>query len=116
MLLLSHNFSVHSIGDSVGGKPLWTIQLGLRSQVHSAKSVKVKYIAGIHGNDRVNTELLLQFIGTLCENYKQDFMITQVSIYLYKKERTNNLCNDNVFIILNFWANQTVLPYDNMVI
>ena len=51
----------------------------LRTQDRRTDPVKMKFVAGIHGNDRINTELLLQLIATLCENYGEDYTITKVS-------------------------------------
>ena len=42
---------------------------------------KVKFVGGIHGNDLAGVQLLLQLAQHLCENYKADYFITEVSIF-----------------------------------
>lgn len=41
---------------------------------------KVVLLSGIHGNEAVGKELLIQLAFHFCENYRHDFFITEVNI------------------------------------
>ena len=68
-----------SIGDSVGSRTIYAIKLSVNNEVRKLDPVRVSFVAGTHANDRINTELLLQFVANLCKNYKKDFFIKNVS-------------------------------------
>ena len=53
--------------------------IGEKPEIHTAGHPEVKFSAGIHGDAPVGRELLLELISYLCENYDNDYFITQVS-------------------------------------
>ena len=67
-----------SIGRSVHGRSLWVLELHATPGKHMATHPEVRLVAGIHGNERVGPELLLQLAKMMCANYGSDYTITQV--------------------------------------
>ena len=47
--------------------------------VHVPGRPEVKFVAGIHGNEMVGQELLVQLIHHLVFNYGRDYSVTKVS-------------------------------------
>lgn len=76
-------FSVHSIGKSSSGhRDLWVLELtSLTSDPSDPQEgqPEVKLVAGLHGNDLVGREVLLQLAQYLCEAYDKDDGVKNVS-------------------------------------
>ena len=74
-----NNFDVfHSIGKSVQQRDLWEFELTHRPGSHVPGQPEVRFIAGLHGNDLVGREVLLQFATYLCEAYNKDDAVKKV--------------------------------------
>lgn len=78
-------FSTNSIGKSVENRDLWMIDIG---KADSIKDSHVLFIGGIHGNEALTTELLLQLANDLCINYQKDYAIKRVSMVTRKWSST----------------------------
>jgi len=61
---------LYSIGKSVEGRDLWVVAV---SRYFDLALPKVKLVAGLHGNDMVGREVLLQFAKSLCSRYSTDY-------------------------------------------
>ena len=71
----------HSIGKSVQGRDLWVLELSSSDpKKYLLSQPEVRLVAGIHGNERVGPELLLQLAHALCKNYGSDYTISRVSV------------------------------------
>ncbi|OWF53104.1 carboxypeptidase D-like isoform X2 [Mizuhopecten yessoensis] len=68
--------NLHSIGKSPKSHDLWMLDIGSKKPSDPSLT-HVLFVGGIHGNEVVPTELLLQLAYDLCENYKKDFLITK---------------------------------------
>ncbi len=68
----------YSIGKSVEGRALWVLEFNKAPGQHQPGTPEVKFVAGIHGNDLVTQELLLELANHLCANYKKDYFVTEV--------------------------------------
>jgi len=63
-----------SIGKSVEGRDLWVLSLGLPPGGESLP--KVKLVAGLHGNDVIGREILIQLAKTICREYQEYYRET----------------------------------------
>lgn len=70
-----HHFS---IGKSVEGRDLWLMQIGTSPEKHVPGRPEVLLVSGLHGNEMVGRELLLELMSHLCTNYDKDYFLTQV--------------------------------------
>lgn len=72
--------SICSLGKTQEKRDVMMLNIG--HQDNKDKFVShVLMIAGIHGNEAVGPELLLQIAIDICENNGKDFMISKVCIY-----------------------------------
>ncbi|XP_064619385.1 carboxypeptidase D-like isoform X2 [Lineus longissimus] len=71
--------SMKSIGKSVKNRDIWVLQVGSpQNRVHRPGVPSVKLVAGVHGNEPVGREILLEFISYLCKQYGDDWAITEL--------------------------------------
>ncbi|XP_057694558.1 carboxypeptidase D [Corythoichthys intestinalis] len=79
---LTHNYtkitSLQSLGHSVEFRTIWALEISNNPGVAEPSEPKVRYVAGIHGNAPVGTELLLHFAALLCHNYGKSPDITKL--------------------------------------
>ncbi|XP_072318667.1 carboxypeptidase D isoform X1 [Eucyclogobius newberryi] len=82
MRALSLNFpkitSLRSLGQSVEIRTIWALEISNRPHEAEPSEPKVRFVAGIHGNAPVGTELLLEFAALLCINYGKNSIITRL--------------------------------------
>ena len=60
------------------GRDLWLMQIGMTPDEHVPGRSEILLVSGIHGNERVGREMLLELMLHLCSNYEQDYALTQV--------------------------------------
>lgn len=68
----------YDIGKSTQGKAIRVVELSDNPGLHEPGEPEFKYVAGIHGNERVGTEMLLMLIRYLCMNYGSDDLVTKI--------------------------------------
>ncbi|XP_072163837.1 carboxypeptidase D-like [Diadema setosum] len=73
-----HLTHLESIGESVEGRPLLVLELGIKPGSHQPGRPEVKFIGSIHGNEPVGRELLLALADFLLINYGKDDSITKL--------------------------------------
>ena len=66
-----------SLGQSVQGRELWALRLSAAGDAEAAKPA-VKYVATMHGDEPLGTELCLYFIDWLLTDYGSDPRITRL--------------------------------------
>lgn len=69
---------------------IWALEITNTPEVPEPSKPKIRFVAGIHGNAPVGTELLLEFAAYLCINYGKNAAVTTV--------RQSHLTNDNLFV------------------
>ena len=67
-----------SLGQSVEYRQIWSLEISKTPNVSEPEEPKIRFVAGIHGNAPVGTELLLALAEFLCLNYKKNPAVTQV--------------------------------------
>ena len=72
------SISYFSIGKSVEGRDIWLMQIGTAPEKHIPGRPEVLLMSGVHGNEMVGRELLLELMSHLCQNYQNDYVLTQV--------------------------------------
>ncbi|XP_037533421.1 carboxypeptidase D [Nematolebias whitei] len=79
---LTLNFSnitkLHSLGQSVEFRTIWALEITNNPEEAEPSKPKVRFVAGIHGNAPVGTDLLLEFAAFLCINYHKNPAITKL--------------------------------------
>ncbi|KAI7800654.1 carboxypeptidase D [Triplophysa rosa] len=70
--------SLHSLGQSVEFRTIWALEISNNPKVQEPSEPKIRFVAGIHGNAPVGTELLLEFAASLCINYGKNAAITRL--------------------------------------
>ncbi|XP_067306751.1 carboxypeptidase D-like isoform X2 [Pseudorasbora parva] len=70
--------SLHSLGQSVEFRTIWALEISNNPKVQEPSEPKIRFVAGIHGNAPVGTELLLEFAASLCINYGKNAAITKL--------------------------------------
>uniref|UniRef100_A0A3Q2Y7G1 Carboxypeptidase D n=1 Tax=Hippocampus comes TaxID=109280 RepID=A0A3Q2Y7G1_HIPCM len=70
--------SLQSLGHSVEFRTIWALEISNNPGEAEPSEPKVRFVAGIHGNAPVGTELLLEFAAMLCINYGKNSVITRV--------------------------------------
>ena len=60
------------------GRDLWLMEVGMTPDEHVSGRPEILLVSGIHGNERVGREMLLELMVHLCSNYAQDYALTQV--------------------------------------
>ncbi|KAL0174488.1 hypothetical protein M9458_030456, partial [Cirrhinus mrigala] len=56
---------------------IWALEISNNPKVQEPSEPKIRFVAGIHGNAPVGTELLLEFAASLCINYGKNAAITR---------------------------------------
>lgn len=70
--------SLRSFGQSVEFRTIWALEISNKPGEAEPSEPKVRFVAGIHGNAPVGTELLLEFATFLCMNYGKNPVITRL--------------------------------------
>ncbi|XP_041796118.1 carboxypeptidase D isoform X2 [Chelmon rostratus] len=70
--------SLHSLGQSVEFRTIWALEISNKPGEAEPSEPKIRFVAGIHGNAPVGTELLLEFAAFLCINYGKNPTITRL--------------------------------------
>ncbi|XP_037124503.1 carboxypeptidase D [Syngnathus acus] len=70
--------SLQSLGHSVEFRTIWALEISNNPGVPQPSKPKVRFVAGIHGNAPVGTELLLEFAAMLCINYGKNLVISRL--------------------------------------
>ncbi|KAK3560968.1 hypothetical protein QTP86_023158 [Hemibagrus guttatus] len=70
--------SLRSLGQSVEFRTIWALEISNNPEVPEPSEPKIRFVAGIHGNAPVGTELLLEFAAYLCINYGKNAAITRL--------------------------------------
>lgn len=66
------------MGQSVEFRQIWSLEISNKPNQSEPEEPKVRFVAGIHGNAPVGTELLLALAEFLCMNYKKNAAVTKV--------------------------------------
>ncbi|XP_041851854.1 carboxypeptidase D isoform X2 [Melanotaenia boesemani] len=69
---------LHSLGQSVEYRTIWALEISNKPKEAEQSEPKIRFVAGIHGNAPVGTELLLEFAAFLCINYGKNPAITKL--------------------------------------
>ncbi|KAE8622096.1 hypothetical protein XENTR_v10005094 [Xenopus tropicalis] len=67
-----------SLGQSVEFRHIWSLEISNKPNTSEPSEPKIRFVAGVHGNAPVGTELLLTFAEFLCLNYKKSNAITKL--------------------------------------
>ncbi|XP_063812032.1 carboxypeptidase D [Pseudophryne corroboree] len=66
------------LGQSVEYRYIWSLEISNKPNISEPDEPKIRFVAGVHGNAPVGTELLLTFAEFLCLNYKKNNAITKL--------------------------------------
>ncbi|XP_061575270.1 carboxypeptidase D [Cololabis saira] len=69
---------LHSLGQSVEFRTIWALEISNKPAEAEPSEPKIRFVAGVHGNAPVGTELLLEFATFLCINYGKNPAITKL--------------------------------------
>ncbi|XP_075024719.1 carboxypeptidase D [Calonectris borealis] len=67
-----------SLGQSVEFRQIWSLEISNKPNQSEPEEPKIRFVAGIHGNAPVGTELLLALAEFLCMNYKKNAAVTKL--------------------------------------
>jgi carboxypeptidase D len=70
--------ALYDIGESVQNRKLWVLEISGNPGRHDPGEPEVKLVGGIHGEEAISKEILLQFIKLLCEKYDKDPELTKL--------------------------------------
>uniref|UniRef100_A0A3B4TBF9 Carboxypeptidase D n=2 Tax=Seriola dumerili TaxID=41447 RepID=A0A3B4TBF9_SERDU len=70
--------SLQSLGQSVEFRTIRALEISNKPEEAEPSEPKIRFVAGIHGNAPVGTELLLEFAAFLCINYGKNPAITRL--------------------------------------
>ncbi|XP_056138809.1 carboxypeptidase D [Lampris incognitus] len=70
--------SRRSLGQSLEFRTIWALEISNKPDEAEPSEPKIRFVAGIHGNAPVGTELLLEFAAFLCINYGKNPAITRL--------------------------------------
>uniref|UniRef100_A0A3Q1G7H1 Carboxypeptidase D, a n=1 Tax=Acanthochromis polyacanthus TaxID=80966 RepID=A0A3Q1G7H1_9TELE len=70
--------TLHNLGHSVEFRTIWALEISDKPKDPEPSEPKIRFVAGIHGNAPVGTELLLEFAAFLCINYGKNPVITRL--------------------------------------
>uniref|UniRef100_A0A674HRG4 Carboxypeptidase D n=1 Tax=Taeniopygia guttata TaxID=59729 RepID=A0A674HRG4_TAEGU len=70
--------SARGLGQSVEFRQIWSLEISNKPNESEPEEPKIRFVAGIHGNAPVGTELLLTLAEFLCMNYKKNDAITKL--------------------------------------
>lgn len=73
-----HITYLHSLGQSVEYRTIWALEISNKPGESEPSKPNIRFVAGIHGNAPVGTELLLEFAAFLCINYGKNPAITKL--------------------------------------
>nr|KAF6455481.1 carboxypeptidase D [Rousettus aegyptiacus] len=73
-----HITNLTSLGQSAEYRHIWSLEISNKPNVSEPEEPKIRFVAGIHGNAPVGTELLLALAEFLCLNYKKNPAVTQL--------------------------------------
>lgn len=79
------------MGQSVEFRTIWALEISNKNKEPKQSKPKIRFVAGIHGNAPVGTELLLEFATFLCINYGKNPIITKVCLCTPVINRTVDL-------------------------
>ncbi|KAF7656642.1 hypothetical protein LDENG_00038270, partial [Lucifuga dentata] len=66
------------LGQSVEFRTIWALEISNKPEEAEPSEPKIRFVAGIHGNAPVGTELLMEFAAFLCINYGKNPAITRL--------------------------------------
>uniref|UniRef100_A0A3P8ZNA0 Peptidase M14 domain-containing protein n=1 Tax=Esox lucius TaxID=8010 RepID=A0A3P8ZNA0_ESOLU len=69
---------LRSLGHSVEFRTIWALEISNKPDEPEPSKPKIRFVAGIHGNAPVGTELLREFAAFLCINYGKNPAITRL--------------------------------------
>ncbi|XP_063002757.1 carboxypeptidase D [Elgaria multicarinata webbii] len=70
--------NLSSLGQSREFRHIWSLEISNKPNKSEPEEPKIRFVAGIHGNAPVGTELLLALAEFLCMNYKKNPAITKL--------------------------------------
>ncbi|XP_044285870.1 carboxypeptidase D isoform X1 [Varanus komodoensis] len=70
--------NLSSLGQSREFRHIWSLEISNKPNRSEPEEPKIRFVAGIHGNAPVGTELLLALAEFLCMNYKKNPAITKL--------------------------------------
>ncbi|XP_067136764.1 carboxypeptidase D-like [Centruroides vittatus] len=70
--------NIYSIGQTKQKRDIWVLEIGMPPQKHLPGRPEIMYSAGLHGNEIITTELLLQFATFILTHYGKDTTITNL--------------------------------------
>ncbi|XP_023220192.1 carboxypeptidase D-like [Centruroides sculpturatus] len=70
--------NIYSIGQTKQKRDIWVLEIGTPPQKHLLGRPEIMYSAGLHGNEIITTELLLQFATFILMHYGKDTTITNL--------------------------------------
>uniref|UniRef100_A0A8C9G7G8 Carboxypeptidase D n=1 Tax=Pavo cristatus TaxID=9049 RepID=A0A8C9G7G8_PAVCR len=73
-----HITNLSSLGQSVEFRQIWSLEISNKPNQSEPEEPKIRFVAGIHGNAPVGTELLLTLAEFLCMNYKKNTAVTKL--------------------------------------
>ncbi|XP_008826960.1 carboxypeptidase D [Nannospalax galili] len=73
-----HITNLTTLGQSVEYRHIWSLEISNKPNISEPEEPKIRFVAGIHGNAPVGTELLLALAEFLCLNYKKNPVVTQL--------------------------------------
>uniref|UniRef100_U3JUJ6 Carboxypeptidase D n=1 Tax=Ficedula albicollis TaxID=59894 RepID=U3JUJ6_FICAL len=73
-----HITNLTSLGQSVEFRQIWSLEISNKPNESEPEEPKIRFVAGIHGNAPVGTELLLTLAEFLCMNYKKNAAVTKL--------------------------------------
>ncbi|XP_016057459.1 PREDICTED: carboxypeptidase D isoform X2 [Miniopterus natalensis] len=73
-----HITNLTNLGHSAEYRQIWSLEISNKPNVSEPEEPKIRFVAGIHGNAPVGTELLLALAEFLCLNYKRNPAVTQL--------------------------------------
>ncbi|XP_069471346.1 carboxypeptidase D [Ambystoma mexicanum] len=67
-----------NLGQSVEFRQIWSLEISNKPNKSEPEDPKIRFVAGVHGNAPVGTELLLTFAEFLCMNYRKSTAVTKL--------------------------------------
>lgn len=68
------------LGQSVEFRNIFALEISNKPTEPEPSEPNIRFVAGIHGNAPVGTEMLLEFAAFLCINYGKNPAITKVGV------------------------------------